>query len=106
MYTITKKDNEKVNCKLILKGPEDNMLQIYTNQLTPVQAFQFFDDPENMQTFIIDRINDTSEELEERHVMKGYTELFAVQKPYLHSTDEKMIHILLRKDMNMKVEAL
>lgn len=104
MFILSKSNEEKIKCRLVAKGPMDDMFRIYTNQLTPIQAYTFFDNPEDMEKITINKINDDTQELEEVHIMKGYTEVFAVQKPSAFIEDKKMILIVLRK--NTEVDPL
>ena len=102
MYILSKSNEEQLECRLAAKGPMDNMLQIYTNKLTPIQAYTFFDDPKTMETITIKKFEDETKEVEEVHVMKGFTEVFAVQKPFIFTEDKDMIMIVLRKNMEAK----
>ena len=98
MYILSKNNDEKIECRLVAKGQMDNMLQIFTNKLTPIQAYTFFDDPEMMETITIEKFDDETKEIEETHIMKGFTEIFAVQKPMIFTDDKTMIMIVLRRN--------
>ncbi len=102
MYIVSKSTNEQIECRLVAKGPMDNMLQIYTNELTPIQAYTFFDDAENMERLTITKLNDDTKEVEETHIMKGFNEIFAVQKPLIFMDDKKMVMIVLRKNIEVQ----
>lgn len=102
MYILSKINEEQIECKLAAKGPMDNMLQIFTNKLTPIQAYTFFDDSENMERITISKLDDDTKEVEETHIMKGFTEIFAVQKPLIFTDDKDMIMIVLRKNLEVQ----
>ena len=102
MYILSKINEELIECKLAAKGPMDNMLKIFTNKLTPIQAYTFFDDSENMERITISKLDDDTKEVEETHIMKGFTEIFAVQKPLIFTDDKDMIMIVLRKNLEVQ----
>lgn len=83
MKVITATGRE-IDAYRVIKGGIMDYLHIYINSLTPAEIYSIFDNPNETSTITI---VETREDKSVSHTYRGYTELFAVQKPILSSPD-------------------
>lgn len=83
-------NGKKVDCLRVRRGLSFAILHIYLNTLTPVQAWEFFDDPEGTKKITIydDGENET--------VFERFTVLSAVQKSFFEG-EENVIMVRLER---------
>lgn len=93
MERLTTKNNETLECYRVINGADVNILMIYTNALTPEEAFSFFEN-NDLSELIIDTYHDITKEKQMSRIMRGYTNIQAVQKP-IDIVDPKMLLIIL-----------
>ena len=96
MEKLLTKSKKSLDCYRILRAGVTDALLIYTNKLTPEEAFSFFGDSDDISELVIDTYHDVTGEKQMSRIMRGYTNLFSVQKP-IDILDEKMLLIMLLK---------
>lgn len=105
---ITAKGTE-IMCDAVVKGAQYPVLHIYTNEITPIQAYQIFGDPEATKTLTAISIEyeqnpdfvpggDQEEYLpvEVTKVYHDFTEIYSVQKSTLIPGDNEIMIWLQR----------
>lgn len=94
MLTLTTKNGNSLECKAIIK--ETNSIQIYTDKLTPEEAFKFFGNSEEISELTSVWVNDKTGEEDEIRILKRYTVIFQVLK-YTSDASDNTIMVWLQK---------
>ena len=115
MIILTTNKGKEIECDLVIRGSQHDVLHIYTHTITPVKAYQIFGDPEECEKLTTreEKTVKVEEEVEENgetvkkkkdaiavdeRVYTGFTEVYSVQKPPIRATDDKdQILIWLQK---------
>ena len=106
MIQLTTNKGKTIECDLVVRGSQYEVLHIYTHSITPVKAYQIFGDPEECERITTreEKTVKVEEEVEENgetvkktkdatavdeRVYTGFTEVYSVQKPPLMATEDK-----------------
>lgn len=85
MLSIVTAKGIRVECDVITRGHAYDVLHIYTDAISPVQAYQIFGDPE--QTVVLTVYEDDAI----RDVYYNFTDIYSVQKSALVDGENELL---------------
>ena len=89
MLTIHTVNDTQIECDLILRSIQYNALSIYTHAITPIQAYQIFDNPEETAVLTV------TEKGKPTNLYRGFTDVFSVQKNRMLAHEDGILIILM-----------
>lgn len=96
MERLITKNEKTLDCYRVLNGVNAEILMIYSNRLTPEEAFSFFES-NDLSELTINTYHDITGEKQMTRIMRGYTSLQSVQKPINISDPEMLLIVLFRQ---------
>ena len=94
MALLKTANNTIIQCEAVIRGNQYPVLHIYTHDITPVQAYQIFGDPEITETLVVTEERVIPVKMEDGTTITqittvdktytGFTEVFSVQKAALY----------------------
>ena len=106
MILLTTNKGKKIECDIVTKGSQYEVLHIYTHAITPVKAYQIFGNPAECEKLttreektvkiskMVEKDGEMVEQIEDatavdERVYTGFTEVYSVQKPPVAFVDNK-----------------
>lgn len=74
MLKVVTAKNREIICDLVVRASQYAVLHIYTHSITPIEAYQIFDNPEETSTLYV------YEDGKDTRIYRGFTDIYSVQK--------------------------